>query len=175
MLQDGTGNPNVVILGQSPHQLNWSIVNRRQPVRKFRQRLGFNFRDKANKNVVENADVIFVEVARTVDEEIRNLPQHIGTPLFRRLPRGLLLTEAGQRLLPELRDAFERLTRAVSRLEDVGHGTLSVSTLTTFALNWLVARLARFQEKLPRRSGGRDSGRRKRPYIALSRLMPPAT
>ncbi len=85
-----------------------------------------------------------------VSHQVKALERHIGVPLFRRLPRGLLLTEAGQKLLPELREAFARIVRAVERLETTGRGgTLSISLLTTFALSWLVPRLPRFQALHP--------------------------
>src|SRR5262245_12230776 len=85
-----------------------------------------------------------------VSHQVKSLERHIGVGLFRRLPRGLLLTEAGQKLLPELREAFARIVRAVERLETSGRGgTLSISLLTTFALSWLVPRLPRFQALHP--------------------------
>src|SRR5438477_635930 len=36
-----------------------------------------------------------------VSHQVKALERHIGVALFRRLPRALLLTEAGQKLLPE--------------------------------------------------------------------------
>jgi DNA-binding transcriptional LysR family regulator len=85
-----------------------------------------------------------------VSHQVKSLERHIGVALFRRLPRALLLTEAGQKLLPELREAFARIVRAVERLETTGRGgTLSISLLITFALTWLVPRLPRFQALHP--------------------------
>ncbi len=84
-----------------------------------------------------------------VSHQVKSLEDHVGVKLFRRLPRGLLLTEAGQRLLPELREAFDRLARAVTRLDaDSGKGQLAISLTTTMVL-WLVPRLARFQAAHP--------------------------
>ena len=37
-----------------------------------------------------------------VSQHIRNLEERLGKPLFRRLPRGLALTDEGQALLPTL-------------------------------------------------------------------------
>jgi DNA-binding transcriptional LysR family regulator len=85
-----------------------------------------------------------------VSHQVKSLERNIGVALFRRLPRGLLLTEGGQKLLPELREAFARIARAVERLETTGRGgTLSLSLLTTFAMTWLVPRLPRFQALHP--------------------------
>ena len=37
-----------------------------------------------------------------VSAQVKNLEARLGTPLFRRLPRGLALTDEGQALLPAL-------------------------------------------------------------------------
>ncbi len=85
-----------------------------------------------------------------VSHQVKALEARLGTKLFRRLTRGLLLTDEGQALLPGLSDGFERLAAAVERVgAKGGGGTLTVSLLTTFAVNWLVARLPRFQASHP--------------------------
>jgi len=85
-----------------------------------------------------------------VSHQVKALETRLGVPLFRRLPRSLLLTDEGQALLPELRDAFDRIARA---LNDMGghaaQGALTVSSFTTFSLAWLVPRLPRFQAAYP--------------------------
>ncbi|MBI3709095.1 MAG: transcriptional regulator GcvA [Proteobacteria bacterium] len=95
------------------------------------------------------ADELSVTQA-AVSHQVKALEERLGVTLFRRLPRGLLLTDEGQALLPELSDAFERLGRAVDRVGARGaDGVLSVSLMATFALSWLVPRLPRFQAAHP--------------------------
>ena len=85
-----------------------------------------------------------------VSHQVKALEERVGVKLFRRLTRGLLLTEDGHALLPDLREAFDRLAQAVDRIgRQGGQGTLTISLLTTFALGWLVPRLPRFQEAHP--------------------------
>jgi DNA-binding transcriptional LysR family regulator len=85
-----------------------------------------------------------------VSHQVKALEERIGVKLFRRLTRGLLLTEDGHALLPDLREAFDRLAQAVDRVgRQGGQGTLNISLLTTFALGWLVPRLPRFQAAHP--------------------------
>jgi DNA-binding transcriptional LysR family regulator len=85
-----------------------------------------------------------------VSHQVKALEDRIGVKLFRRLTRGLLLTEDGHALLPDLREAFDRLAQAVDRVgRQGGQGTLHISLLTTFALGWLVPRLPRFQAAHP--------------------------
>lgn len=85
-----------------------------------------------------------------VSHQVKALEARLGVPLFRRLPKGLLLTEEGHALLPELREAFDRLAQAVDRVGRSGAtGSLTISLLTTFALGWLVPRLPQFQAAHP--------------------------
>ncbi|MGE0154569.1 MAG: transcriptional regulator GcvA [Reyranellaceae bacterium] len=85
-----------------------------------------------------------------VSHQVKALEDRLGLKLFRRLPRGLMLTEQGQALLPELRGAFDRIEQAMNRLSLLGtEGPLTISLMTTFALTWLVPRLHRFQARHP--------------------------
>ena len=67
-----------------------------------------------------------------ISHQIKTLEDQLGIKLFRRAPRGLMLTEAGQAYLPS----------------DAG-GILTVSVLPSFAARWLVPRLRRFRRAHP--------------------------
>ena len=85
-----------------------------------------------------------------VGQQIQKLEEWLGVALFVRRPRGLEITSEGEALLPDLRDAFDRMTNALERVgRKANSGTLNVSLVTTFALGWLVPRLHRFQAKHP--------------------------
>ena len=85
-----------------------------------------------------------------VSHQIKALETQLGVRLFRRAPRGLLLTDAGQAYLAEVREAFRRLAQATDHLlaRDVA-GVLTVSVLPSFAARWLVPRLPRFSARHP--------------------------
>ena len=51
-----------------------------------------------------------------VSQQIQNLEEYVGAALFKRTPKGLLLTDAAQTALPALREAFDRLAEAASLL-----------------------------------------------------------
>ncbi|EWY41881.1 transcriptional regulator [Skermanella stibiiresistens SB22] len=85
-----------------------------------------------------------------ISHQIKGLEDTLGLPLFRRLNRALVLTEAGQGYLPPLREALDQIADATSKLKAAdGGGSLTVSTLASFAAKWLVPRLPRFQERHP--------------------------
>jgi len=85
-----------------------------------------------------------------VSQQIQNLEDYIGAALFKRTPKGLLLTDAAQIALPSLREAFDRLAEAASMLTAAVDGRrLTVSVAPSFAAKWLVPRLGRFEEAHP--------------------------
>ena len=98
---------------------------------------------------VKAADELFVTPA-ALSHQVKRLEAYLEVPLFRRLPRGLLLTDAGQRLAPELREAFLRLDLAIDRVRDSDRrGALTISVAPVFATKWLLPRLDRFDEQHP--------------------------
>src|SRR3546814_15575730 len=71
-------------------------------------------------------------------------------PLFRRLNRALLLTDAGQSILPGVRDGFASLAAALDtlRMHDQA-GLLTVAVPPSFAAKWLLPRLEHFSRAHP--------------------------
>jgi LysR family glycine cleavage system transcriptional activator len=85
-----------------------------------------------------------------VSQQIQNLEDYVGAALFKRTPKGLLLTDAAQTALPALREAFDRLAEAASLLTAAVDGRrLTVTVAPSFAAKWLVPRLGRFEEAHP--------------------------
>lgn len=85
-----------------------------------------------------------------VSYQIKLLEDRLGVALFRRLTRQLALTDAGQKLSPVVTETFQRLRTAISDLTEGAEGVLSISSINTFATNWLVPRLGRFQVAQPK-------------------------
>ena len=85
-----------------------------------------------------------------VSQQIQNLEDYVGAALFKRTPRGLLLTDAAQTALPALREAFDRLAEAASLLTAAVDGRrLTITAAPSFAAKWLVPRLGAFEEAYP--------------------------
>jgi len=85
-----------------------------------------------------------------VSQQIQNLEDYVGVALFKRTPKGLLLTDPAQTALPALREAFDRLAEAASMLTAAVDGRrLTVSVAPSFAAKWLVPRLGQFEALHP--------------------------
>lgn len=80
-----------------------------------------------------------------VSYQIKILEERVGTPLFLRKPRQVILTETGERIAPIITEAFELLRAAFVMAEDTSHNLLSITTVTTFATNFLAERIGSFQ------------------------------
>ncbi|HKJ77472.1 MAG TPA: transcriptional regulator GcvA [Gammaproteobacteria bacterium] len=84
-----------------------------------------------------------------VSQQIKQLEEHLGVPLFRR-GKVLALSEAAAASVGSLSDAFDQLERAVDRLRPrQGAGPLVVSAPPAFAARWLVTRLDDFHTRHP--------------------------
>lgn len=85
-----------------------------------------------------------------ISHQIRRLEEQLGLPLFRRQGRAIALTAEAEAYLPAVRAAFEDLRRATGRLLSPAEGRqLTVSTTSSFAVKWLVPKLAKFQALHP--------------------------
>lgn len=85
-----------------------------------------------------------------ISHQVKRLEQYLGIALFRRMPRGLLLSESGQSLLSELREVFLHLDKAMERVaQSDSQGPLTISVAPVFAVKWLVPRLRGFDTLHP--------------------------
>jgi LysR family transcriptional regulator, regulator of gene expression of beta-lactamase len=85
-----------------------------------------------------------------VSHQIKALEGRLGVALFRRTPRGLVVTDEALALAPTLTETFDRLSRLLAQF---GHGkrreTLTLSVVGSFALGWLMPRLRDFEQAHP--------------------------
>jgi LysR family glycine cleavage system transcriptional activator len=84
-----------------------------------------------------------------ISYQIKQLEDRVGTPLFRRLTRRLELTETGLRLAAPVSDALGRLSDAFAAARAEEDCVLKITALHTFAANWLVPRLGKFERAEP--------------------------
>jgi LysR family glycine cleavage system transcriptional activator len=85
-----------------------------------------------------------------VSRQIKSLEEYLGVQLFQRLPRKLQLTPEGAAYSPVLREALDIIERATNRLVNRNREhVLTLSVLPTFAMAWIIPRLANFNMRYP--------------------------
>lgn len=85
-----------------------------------------------------------------ISRHIKALELYFGVTLFHRLPRSLELTAEGAAYFPALREALDTIERATRRLLNRNEERiLTLSVLPTFAMSWVIPRLAGFNALHP--------------------------
>ncbi len=85
-----------------------------------------------------------------VSHQIKVIEDYLGIPLFIRQPRKLVLTEQGKVLLPEVIEAFDKISSAVGALrKQQFNNTVSVRLAPSFAAKWLSPKLKLFWLQYP--------------------------
>lgn len=88
--------------------------------------------------------------AGAVSQHIRVLEEFAGQPLFRRLGRGVELTDAGHAAFSHASAAIAEMLQAGRAMRASMRGRrVSISTAPSFASKWLIPRLNLFQERYP--------------------------
>jgi len=85
-----------------------------------------------------------------ISHHVRLLEDHCGVKLFRRRPRPLALTPAGEKLLPGLRSGFDAFAAALSSIGGSENGApLRITSTNAFASRWLAPRLGGWRASHP--------------------------
>jgi LysR family transcriptional regulator, glycine cleavage system transcriptional activator len=102
-----------------------------------------------NEGFTDAAAELFVSHA-AISRHIKELEEYLGTQLFTRTGRGVVLTQAGQRFGIQLTPLFDQLADASREAAAVGDvRSLNVSVEPAIASRWLVGRLGRFNDLHP--------------------------
>ena len=95
------------------------------------------------------AEQLFVTQS-AVSRQIRHLEDRLGVRLFARRAGQVELTAAGQRLLPSVRAAFDRIESTARYLHvPDGPSRLRLNVPPTFALCWLAPRIGELRARYP--------------------------
>jgi LysR family transcriptional regulator, glycine cleavage system transcriptional activator len=89
--------------------------------------------------------------ASAVGQQVKQLEGWLRRPLFVRLPsKGVALTAAGERYAASLTGLLDQLNEATARaLRPDSSRTLTISTLPSFAANWLIPRMGSLKARFP--------------------------
>lgn len=95
------------------------------------------------------ADELAVTPA-AVSHQVRSLEEWLGIALFDRLPRGVQLTEKGEKLFHSLHGALVEMARSTSSLRILpSTGKMTLTVPPSFAAFWLIPRIERFYARHP--------------------------
>jgi len=97
---------------------------------------------------VRAADELAVTPA-AIGQQVRMLEEHFGSALFKRQGNKLLLTEAARAVLPDIKEAFDRLAQAANRLRETRSTDLLTVTLPPSFIGWLISRIETFSMAHP--------------------------
>ncbi|MHC6223209.1 choline sulfate utilization transcriptional regulator [Pseudomonas sp. X10] len=85
-----------------------------------------------------------------ISQQVKRLEAQLGTRLFDRIYRGIVLTEAGQLLFEQAHQGLLALDEGIAQASGRGqHEVLQVATDFAFAAFWLMPRLPRFHQANP--------------------------
>lgn len=84
-----------------------------------------------------------------VSRQVQGLEAHLGVPLFERRHRAIELTQLGQLFLAQVAPALAAIEQAGERVRGLARGSVRVDATPTFALHWLIPRLAEFRAEHP--------------------------
>jgi LysR family glycine cleavage system transcriptional activator len=88
--------------------------------------------------------------ANAVGRLVKVLEDRIGVALFRRLSRGVVLTEAGDRYLGRVGTLLDQLAESTADLQQLETSqVLTVSAMPSMVSRWLIPRLDRLTERHP--------------------------
>jgi LysR family glycine cleavage system transcriptional activator len=88
--------------------------------------------------------------ANAVGRLVKILEDRVGVALFRRLPRGVVLTVAGDRYLGRIGTLLDQLAESTADLQrQETSRTLTVSAMPSMVSRWLIPRLGRLTDKHP--------------------------
>lgn len=89
--------------------------------------------------------------ASAVGQQIKTLEAWLRRPLFTRLPsKGVALTSVGQRYATAISQLLDQLDEATARaLRPDAANVITVSTMPSFALSWLIPRLGSLKQSHP--------------------------
>jgi len=109
--------------------------------------LGFEASARHQSFTRAAADLFVTQSA--VSRQVKTLEEQLGQALFRRINRGLELTEAGESLYNAVKGALQQVHDTVDQLLETGKAKLTVKAAAPFTSLWLVPRLPNFTSRHP--------------------------
>lgn len=84
-----------------------------------------------------------------ISRHVRGLEKQLGVQLFKKIARGVELTDNGKTYLKKITPALDQISMSSEGFRNKNIGSVSISCEPTFALKWLMPRLGEFQDIHP--------------------------
>src|SRR5215475_6220630 len=121
------------------------------------------------KTVTRAGEVLHLTQS-ALSHQLRDVEQKLGTPLFLRMNKKMILTPAGERLLETALQILAEMKRAEQHISEMAanrQGTLRISTECYTCYHWLPDVMKEFQRKFPGVALKIDADATHRPVQAL--------
>jgi LysR family transcriptional regulator for metE and metH len=121
------------------------------------------------KSVTRAGEVLHLTQS-ALSHQLREIEDKLGTPLFLRMNKKMILTQAGERLLQTARQVLDEMKRAehqISQMAASREGTLRISTECYTCYHWLPDVMKNFRRKFPGVEVRIDAEATHRPIQAL--------
>ena len=121
------------------------------------------------KSVTRAGEVLHLTQS-ALSHQLREIEEKLGTPLFLRMNKKMILTQAGERLLRTARQVLDEMKRAedhISQMAANRQGTLRISTECYTCYHWLPDVMKEFRQKFPGVEVKIDAEATHRPIQAL--------
>jgi LysR family transcriptional regulator for metE and metH len=103
------------------------------------------------KSVTRAGEVLHLTQS-ALSHQLREIEDKLGTPLFLRMNKRMILTQAGERLLQSARQVLDEMKRTedhISQMVSNRRGTLRISTECYTCYHWLPDVMKEFRRKFP--------------------------
>lgn len=103
------------------------------------------------KNITKASEVLNISQP-AVTKHIKNLEEQIGSPLFIRTKKGVLLNEAGEKIFLNVKQALSLLEdteKTINSYNNLNSGTIKIGTSTTLTKKYLLKYIVEFHKLYP--------------------------
>jgi LysR family transcriptional regulator for metE and metH len=104
-----------------------------------------------HRSVTKAGEVLHLTQS-ALSHQLREIEEKLRTPLFLRMNKKMILTQAGERLLHTARQVLEEMKRAEEHISQIAanrQGTLRISTECYTCYHWLPDVMKEFRRKFP--------------------------
>lgn len=104
-----------------------------------------------NKNITKASEILNISQP-AVTKHIQNLENQLGTPLFIRTKKGVVLNDAGKKIYLKVKNALtilDEVEREIYNINEMNKGTIKIGTSTSLVKKYLLYYIEEFHKLYP--------------------------